>query len=105
MDREELNAETAKIYWKEVETFFANGTVIYVSSELDLIDVALDICLDNKLKVQQWMSGNLINKVSDQQALEWLSGDTVLWSVVVKPWVLVQPIKDSSLYGIIFFYA
>ncbi|MEJ6612008.1 MAG: DUF2288 domain-containing protein [Porticoccus sp.] len=97
MDREELNAETAKIYWKEVETFFANGTVIYVSSELDLIDVALDICLDNKLKVQQWMSGNLINKVSDQQALEWLSGDTVLWSVVVKPWVLVQPIKDSSL--------
>ena len=97
MDREELNAETAKIYWKEVETFFANGTVIYVSSELDLIDVALDICLDNKLKVQQWMSGNLINKVSDQQALEWLSGDTVLWSVVVKPWVLVQPIKDSSV--------
>ena len=97
MDREELNAETAKIYWKEVETFFANCTVIYVSSELDLIDVALDICLDNKLKVQQWMSGNLINKVSDQQALEWLSGDTVLWSVVVKPWVLVQPIKDSSL--------
>ena len=97
MVREELNAETAKIYWKEVETFFANGTVIYVSSELDLIDVALDICLDNKLKVQQWMSGNLINKVSDQQALEWLSGDTVLWSVVVKPWVLVQPIKDSSL--------
>ena len=97
MDREELNAETAKISWKEVETFFANGAVIYVSSELDLIDVALDICLDNKLKVQQWMSDNLVNKVSDQQALEWLSGDTVLWSVVVKPWVLVQPIKDSSL--------
>ncbi len=45
MDREELNAETAKIYWKEVETFFANGTVIYVSSELDLIDVALDLSL------------------------------------------------------------
>ena len=97
MDREELNAETAKISWKEVETFFANGAVIYVSSELDLIDVALDICLDNKLKVQQWMSENLVNKVSDQQALEWLSGDTVLWSVVVKPWVLVQPIKDSSV--------
>ncbi len=97
MDREELNAETAKISWKEVETFFANGAVIYVSSELDLIDVALDICLDNKLKVQQWMSDNLVNKVSDQQALEWLSGDTVLWSVVVKPWVLVQPIKDSSV--------
>ena len=97
MDREELNAETAKIYWKEVETFFANVAVIYVSSELDLIDVALDICLDNKLKVQQWMSENLVNKVSDQQALEWLSGDTVLWSVVVKPWVLVQPIKDSNV--------
>ncbi|MFT7267594.1 MAG: hypothetical protein ACI9LL_000967 [Porticoccus sp.] len=97
MDREELNAETAKIYWKEVETFFANGAVIYVSSELDLIDVAMDICLDNKLKVQQWMSDNLVNKVSDQQALEWLSGDTVLWSLVVKPWVLVQPIKDSSV--------
>ena len=39
MDRNELNTQTAKISWKELEVFFANGTVVYVSSKLDLIDV------------------------------------------------------------------
>jgi len=96
MNREELNAETSKISWKELEVFFANGTVIYVSSDLDLIDVALDFYLDNKLKVQRWMADNLVNKANDKQALAWLNDDVMLWSVVVKPWVLVQPLRESD---------
>jgi len=96
MNREELNAETSKISWKELEVFFANGTVVYVSSDLDLIDVALDFYLDNKPKVQRWMADNLVNKVNDKQALAWLDDDAMLWSVVVKPWILVQPLKESD---------
>lgn len=97
MDREKLNTETAKISWKELEVFFANGTAVHVSSSLDLIDVALEIFLDNKIQVEQWMSDNLVCKVSVKQAKLWLNNDAILWSVVVKPWVLVQPLKESGL--------
>jgi|TARA_B110000444_G_scaffold80_2_gene97 hypothetical protein len=96
MDRNELNRQTAKISWKELEVFFANGTAIYVSSKLDLIDVGLEISLDNKIQIEEWMSENMIYRVSDRQAQSWLDGEAMLWSIVIKPWVLVQPIKDSN---------
>jgi hypothetical protein len=95
MQREELNAETAKIPWKELERFFANGTTIYVSPDLDLIDVAMEICHDNKVKMEQWMASESVGQVSDDQAIEWLEADAIVWSVVVKPWILVQPLKDE----------
>ncbi|HEB27426.1 MAG TPA: DUF2288 domain-containing protein [Porticoccus sp.] len=93
MQREELNAETAKIPWQELERFFANGTTIYVSSDLDLIDVAVEICCDNKAQMEQWMAEEKVGQVSDDQAVEWLEADAAVWSLVVKPWVLVQPLK------------
>ena len=96
MQREELNAETAKIPWKELERFFANGTTIYVSPDLDLIDVAMEICHDNKVKIEQWMASESVGQVSDEQAIAWLESGATLWSLVVKPWVLVQPIKNSD---------
>lgn len=95
MQREELNAETAKIPWQELQRFFANGSTIYVSPELDLIDVAIEICHDNKEQIEQWMADESVGHVSDDQAVAWLEADATLWSVVVKPWVLVQPLKDQ----------
>ena len=73
MDRNELNIQTAKITWRELEVFFANGTVIYVSSKIDLIDVALEMSLDNKIQIEEWMSDNMVHRVSDQQAQLWLN--------------------------------
>lgn len=96
MQRDELNAETAKIPWKELERFFANGTTIYVSPDLDLIDVAMEICHDNKVKMEQWMASGSVGQVSDDQAIGWLDADATVWSVVVKPWILVQPLKDEA---------
>ncbi|MHB1590378.1 MAG: DUF2288 family protein, partial [Sulfuricella sp.] len=45
--RAELNRETARIAWKELLRFFAAGTVIAVSQDLDLIEVAIQISNDN----------------------------------------------------------
>ncbi|WP_461519871.1 DUF2288 domain-containing protein [Porticoccus sp.] len=94
MLKEELIRETAKIGWQELERFFANGTTIYVAPELDLIEVALDICQDNKEKIQAWMAAEQVGQVSDEQAATWLETDAQVWSVVVKPWVLVQPVSN-----------
>jgi hypothetical protein len=39
------------------------------------------------------MQLELISPVSDSQARDWIKQDIILWSVVVKPWVLVQSRK------------
>ena len=42
------------------------------------------------------MTGGQVAQVSDTQALEWLEADTLMWAVVVKPWILVQPIANTN---------
>ena len=88
--RAKLNGETARMPWQELLRYFAGGTVIAVSDELDLVDVALRITQDDKAAVAQWLAENRLGKVSDEQARLWLEADVALWTVVVKPWILVQ---------------
>lgn len=91
--RVQLNGETARFAWKELQRFFAAGTVIAVGDTLDLIEVAVQIAMDNKGAVEQWLQAGQLGQVSDVQAQSWLEADAALWTVVVKPWILVQPLK------------
>lgn len=93
--RAKLNLETAHIPWVELQRYFAGGMVIYVSEHLDLIDVAARIAADDTAAVEQWMTDGRIGKVSDEQAQAWLETAAQLWTVVVRPWILVQPAKAS----------
>jgi hypothetical protein len=93
--RAKLNLETSQMQWTELLRYFAAGTVIAVSDDLDLIDVAARISTDDAASIAQWMAENRVAKVSDAQATAWLKVDAALWTVVVKPWILVQQNKTS----------
>jgi hypothetical protein len=88
--RAKLNMETSRMPWQELQRYFAAGMVIAVSDELDLVEVAVRIANDDKASVAQWMAENRIGRVSNVQASAWLDANAALWTVVVKPWILVQ---------------
>lgn len=88
--RAKLNLETATMRWQELERFFASGSLISVGSDLDLVDVAVCVANDDKVTVAQWLDAGRIAKVSSDQALVWHETNAALWTVVVKPWILVQ---------------
>jgi hypothetical protein len=92
---DKINRETARVHWSELERHFAHGAVVYVSEELDLVEVALRIAHDDKTTVTRWMNEGKVAKVSDVQARTWQAADTVLWASVVSPFVLVQPEKHA----------
>jgi len=94
IDRAKINHETSRIAWSDLQRFFASGAAIYVSSDLDLVEVAFQISSDNKPQVEQWMVAGQVGNVTDEQALAWHEADAELWAVVISPFVLVQPIKD-----------
>lgn len=86
----ELLAETAQISWRELQRFFASGHAIAVDNSLDLIYVATQITKDNAEQIKVWMDAALVDAVKDSQAKTWYEQDTVVWALVIKPWVLVQ---------------
>ena len=93
-----LNLETATIAWTELQRFFATGVVFNVSTELDLVDVAVQISNDNRAAVEAWLNSDKLARVSDELALKWFEQNATVWSVVVKPWILVQeaPIDEQK---------
>ncbi len=93
--RANINNETSQIKWHELQRFFAGGWLIYVSSQSNLLDVAVAFSLDNKDEVSRWLTSGEVAKVSDQQAKKWHQEGALFWSTVVKPWVLIQPITET----------
>ncbi|AJQ95296.1 putative conserved small protein [Gynuella sunshinyii YC6258] len=90
VDVDMLNREAAKILWRELQVFFASGKTIYVSTDLDLLEVAVAIKRDEADKVRHWQSEGMVGAVTDEQALKWYQANSIVWSVVIKPFVLVQ---------------
>lgn len=91
-----INLETAQISWRELQRFFAGGHAISVASDLDLTQVASTVAQDNAAQLKTWMDSGLVDVVSDAQAQLWYEADAVVWAVVIKPWVLVQPISAQE---------
>jgi hypothetical protein len=95
--RANINNETSQIQWHELQRFFAGGWLIYISSNLNLLDVAVAFSLDNKDEVSKWLTSGDVAKVNDEQAKQWHENNTSFWSTVVKPWVLIQPISETDI--------
>tara|TARA_B100000795_G_C22793583_1_gene438205 strand:+ start:807 stop:1130 length:324 start_codon:yes stop_codon:yes gene_type:complete len=94
--RKKLNQDTAKIKWSGLHDHQQQESVIAVSIDLDLIDVACEFTLDNHGQVKAWLEQAQVNKVSDEQARQWSTEERELWAVVVAPWVLVQEQKPGT---------
>lgn len=92
-NQEKIHQETALIHWHELQRYYAGGSVIFVSPELDLVKVALALTNDDKEAVAAWMEQALIGAVTDEQALAWFDANAAMWAVVIKPWILVQQDK------------
>ena len=95
-ERQKFNQETAVIAWKELQTFFAAGQAIYVSVELNLLDVAACLVADDKAQADKWLKQGLVAPVSDRQAIDWLQEEADVWALVVRPFVLVQTHKPDK---------
>ncbi|WP_295877530.1 DUF2288 family protein [uncultured Zhongshania sp.] len=89
-----LNRETSRILWTELQRFYAQGAVLVVAPELDLIATAAAVANDDAAAVSTWMKDNLLQKATEELAMTWLAENCEVWAVVVAPWVLVQ--QDRS---------
>jgi len=95
-ERARIHAETAKIAWQELQRFFAQGLAIGVKPELDLVDVAWEMSCDNKIQIEAWLESGAVSQVSDAQAVELFEANALMWCVVIRPWVLVQPVMADE---------
>lgn len=85
-----LLGETAKIDWCDLERFFAQGKLLSVARDLDLVSVAEAITGDDATQVTQWLSAGHVERMQADTARDYAARNPELWAVVVSPWVCVQ---------------
>ncbi len=85
-----LLGETAKIDWCDLERFFAQGKLLWVARDLDLVSVAEAIASDQADQVTRWLSAGHVARMPAEVAQDFAARTPELWAVVVSPWVCVQ---------------
>ena len=90
-----LNGETAKIEWHQLQKHHATGSVVAVDKGFDLIKVAIALNQDDTEQVKQWLAEGKMSDVSNQQAQSWYDQNSLVWALVLPPFVLVQEVKAS----------
>ena len=88
--QQKLYGQTALITWKELQRFFAQGVVMWVDEDCDLIEIGTLIAEDEAEKIEALLESAKFATVSNEQAKNWFAQDATLWSLVVAPFVLVQ---------------
>lgn len=97
--RLEYMGQTARIRWHDLQTYYAHGSVISVGPQLDLVEVAVQLGMDNTASFEAWIAAGQVAPVGDGQALAWYESNEELWAVVAAPWVLVQQRPDQGATG------
>ena len=97
IEQAKLNGETARVHWHELQRFFAQGIVMNVAGHLALIEVATKMSLDDVGAVKAWHDAGALAHVSDEMANLWFAENTELWTVVVKPYILVQDKSSDTM--------
>ena len=91
---DKLNLETARMPWQELQPHFARGAAVYVSPDLDLLTVADWVATDNSGAISALMQEHKFGVVTEALARAFLERNQIMWTVVVAPWVLVQPCQE-----------
>lgn len=93
---EKLNLETALINWHDLQLHFARGLTVYVSPQLDLVNIAQLMADDNTAAIALLIHEGKMGPVSAEMAQQFWEQAQRLWAVVVAPWVLVQPVSENT---------
>jgi len=86
-----LVQETARMPWRDLQGHFAAGATLFVSPDLDLLDVACKLSRDDTKVLEPYIDKQLLGPVSDTSAMQWFEENREMWTLVIRPWVLVQP--------------
>lgn len=92
--RAELMEAVDEAEWNWLAPHARRDSLIVVSADLDLVDVALAIANDNIPYVQRWIDESLIHKPSASELSLWNENQNKRFNaLIVQPYVLVQELS------------
>lgn len=91
-DLEKLEKYSGDVDWSYLRPHYESGSMIYVDPSLDLKTAGLAITNDDTDQVQAWLKSGDLVQPCDLHVEHWKKTDTHFNAMIVRPFVLAQPI-------------
>ena len=92
-DLEKLEKYSGNVDWSYLKPHYETSSMIYVDPALDLKTAGLAFANDDKDQVQAWLKSGDLVQPCDLHVEHWKEADTHFSAMIVRPFVLAQPIQ------------
>ena len=95
-DLEKLEKYSGTVDWTYLKSHYEAGAMLYVDPTLDLKRAGLALAQDQAEQVQAWLKSGDLVKPCDLHVAHWLKTKTHFNAMIVRPFVLAQPVKKEN---------
>ena len=86
-----LRESVGQAPWSMLETHAKRGGLLFVSTRLDLVEVAVAIAEDRSQAVAEWMGEGLLTRPTSEELMRNGAAPNTEWTfVIVQPYVLIS---------------
>lgn len=89
-DAEKIEKYTGDVDWSYLQPHFDAGSLVCLSVELSLTEVALAFSEDDKTKVQAWLETGVLFQPTQEDAAKWKAQNSRFNVTIVRPFILIQ---------------
>ncbi len=94
-DEDKLEKYSGNVDWGYLKPHFEAGSMIYVDPTLDLKTAGLAFANDDQAQVKAWLKSRDLVQPCELHATHWAESDTQFNAMIVRPFVLAQPISQA----------
>lgn len=92
-DLEKLEKYSGDVEWSYLKPHYETGSMIYVDPQLDIKAAGIAFANDDKDQVQTWLKSGDLVQPCDLHVTHWIETKTRFNAMIVRPFVLAQPIQ------------
>ena len=89
--KEKLESELEKARWMDLKEQLKREALIFVSPELDIIEVGVAMAVDSKDPVKNWLDSKLMRVMKKEEESSF-NDDSLHHMLIIDPFVIFQPL-------------
>jgi hypothetical protein len=88
--REKLKGELGVATWKGLIPEMLTKSLFFVSPDLDLVEVGVQVALDHTSEVKKWLDAGALTRPTPEQITTWETFGSLFQFIILTPYVFFQ---------------
>jgi hypothetical protein len=97
LQREKLTRELGVATWKGLIPEMLTKSLFFVSPDLNLVEVGVQVALDHAGEVKKWLETGALTRPTPEQITAWETFGSLFQFIIVEPYVFFQVYEVKTI--------